>query len=389
MERQTIESAIIALDDLLRSATASEDSCQRWLESHPVVFQILGFKASIAKPQILCERGDVYIPDFLVQRANGTWEIFEIKIPATSILLDVSRRHAFYASFERYLAQCHEYSDALGEIGSRERLEMNHRIHVQPGPTPSTLLAGRSIGLDFDRMAQLASRRTPPISICTFDDVLNSLLAFRTTHFADSETTSGFSIYCMTKFHHPRSPYTSNWLMDLGIKADRDRAALLIDGAGRLKLKVWDSNCKLHEAVSHDPLTPSDYEVPLWLGCEVAVSGRYGYMSIQVDWRYRVDIRLVGFPFAVSDAYVLGTDWTGTKNSWFSMNEVQVYHRPLGFTEKLHLRHHDLARHHAIQHGPANRWVEFKGHKWLATKVHPIHHRPHADSGGDAPEPAF
>lgn len=94
MDRQQLELAISELNRLLADLSNREDKFQKWFEDHPVIFQTLGYQRVISQPnlQVLTK---TFIPDFLVQRVDGLWEIFELKRPDTDVLRDMERRQVF------------------------------------------------------------------------------------------------------------------------------------------------------------------------------------------------------------------------------------------------------------------------------------------------------
>ncbi len=102
MERAVVESAITELDELLLADSNNERVFQAWFERHPVVFVSLAFLKSIPHPHILVRKGKELIPDFIVERANRTWVVFEIKTPHAQILRDLERRTTFYAKFNKH-----------------------------------------------------------------------------------------------------------------------------------------------------------------------------------------------------------------------------------------------------------------------------------------------
>src|SRR3990172_8343536 len=134
LERAVVESAITDLDELLLADSNYESVFQAWFERHPVVFVSLGFSQFVPHPRILLPSGNELIPDFFAQRANGSWEVFEIKTPQAQVLRDLERRTTFYATFEQYVSQCHEYSESFDEQSTRTAVEAAYGAHIQKSP---------------------------------------------------------------------------------------------------------------------------------------------------------------------------------------------------------------------------------------------------------------
>ena len=152
---------------------------------------------------------------------------------------------------------------------------------------------------------------------------------------------------------------------------DRDRISVFVDGPGFVQLVIWDSLGNKHCARSREPLADTDYDTPLWFEFEIGIGDQFGFMAIQIEFKYRADIRIQDFPLELSHEYIIGSDWYTEAWSWFSANELMVYSRPLAFDEKIKLRKYAIERRLMISAGPADKWVVFKGHKFLYTKGHP------------------
>jgi hypothetical protein len=373
MRREQCELAITELEDMLAADESAESAFQSWFERHPVTFVSLGYSRSIAHPRIPSASGD-YVPDFIAQRPNSAWEIVEIKTPQAAVLRDRDRRSTFYALFEQYLAQCQEYAELFDDASMRATFNARNGVAVQKRPR-SVLIAGRSEGMDIDKVFTLASRRTPAIEIYTFDDVRRALESYRTFGFADYDRAEGFSIHATLMLHRPDQRDVNNHILDIGVHETHDRISIFVNPDGFLRLSVWDSNGHRHDARSAAPLVPGDYDQPRFFQFEVGIAADFGFIGIQLDSAYQADIRLGAFPLEMSYQYVLGSDFSGRAGSWFSANNIVGVSRPLSFEEKLQMRHYAMKRRRLILDGDADKWVVFRGHKWLSTLGHPLTQR--------------
>ncbi len=382
MDRQHVERAIESLDVLLQSGNAPENAFQEWFENNPVAFYVLGFQHHIPHPKIEAVSGDVYIPDFIARRPNSSWEFIELKTSATEILRDKDRREAFYATFESYLSQCHEYSEAMDDASVRRKFEEKYGISLIQKRPSSILIAGSGELLEVDRLLRLCSRRTPPITVYTYDDLRSALLSYRTFNFGGYDSADGMCVHSVIYVHKPSAPAV-NHILDIGVHQDRDRVSIYIDEKGYICLRIFDSEGVEHKAHSSRPLEEQFYEVAHWFLFEVGVSDGFGFISIQVDGRYYADIRINEFPFNVSHESVIGSDWEAKAPSWFSFVELAVLNRALSFEEKFKMRAHSVSAGKSFSAelmglnwsayysaGPGGR-IEFKGHKWMHTAGHP------------------
>lgn len=382
--RETIENAIESLDLLLRRDSDRENDYQRWFESHPIIFQALGFIEFIPHPKIRCPERGTFVPDFVAKRPNQTWEIIELKTPSARILRNQSRREVFYASFEEYLSQCHEYSEAFDSLEARTQFLDEYKIDLKNTRPHSLIVAGIGDDLDVSRLFRLCSRRHPPISVYTYNDVLSALISYRTANFTPYDSAFGITVHSVLHIHKTGNSRELNHLLDIGIHRNRDRVAIFIDPQGFIRLRVWDSDGNQHNARSSRSFCEADYDVKQWFLFEVGISENFGFISMQIDGRYIADIRIENFPLKISHEYVIGSDWRGKRGSWFSVVELAVLNRALTFQEKMILRNHTIFagadfpaelmdfEWSAIYSSGFGRRIEFIGHKCLRTAGHPL-----------------
>jgi hypothetical protein len=370
LERALVESAITDLDELLLSDSNDESVFQAWFERHPVVFVILGFSQFIPHPRLLLSSGKELIPDFFAQRANASWEVFEIKTPQTQVLRDLERRTTFYATFEQYVSQCHEYSESFDEKSTQTAVEAAYGAHIQKRPR-SIIVAGRNEGIDLDKLFAMCSRREPPVAVYTYDDVLRALEDYRTFHFGAYDKAQGFGFCGIFALHRP-TRQSANHIFDVGVYPDRDRIAISVSADHFLKLTVWDSAGRVHEAQSVNPLDVNDYDVPSLFLFEAGVGDGFGFLSIQLDGKYHAEVRTSSFALNLSHEYVLGSDWSGKASSWFSAFEIVVRTVPLSFELKLAFRHYAIERYGEIRSGIESKRLLFVENKFMYTKGHPV-----------------
>lgn len=109
IDRQKIETALSQLKLLLVDKKSTEDGYQKWFEDNSIVFEILGYNRIIPHPKLPLDEENHYVPDFMVQKTNNLWEIFELKKPDTPILKNKDRRVSFQSTFEDYCAQFYKF----------------------------------------------------------------------------------------------------------------------------------------------------------------------------------------------------------------------------------------------------------------------------------------
>ncbi|OIN09044.1 Shedu anti-phage system protein SduA domain-containing protein [Oceanisphaera psychrotolerans] len=152
-------SVLIQLDE-------SEQSFQRCLEEHSSLFQALGYTNAIPHPVIESETLGDYIPDFIVQRDDGLWQLLELKRPDTKVLKNRTRRDSWYAEMQSYLSQCIDYIEQLREQSVRSKFERRYGVTMHLG-FPVAIVAGLSEQIDQLRVVRMLDRFKENISLVT------------------------------------------------------------------------------------------------------------------------------------------------------------------------------------------------------------------------------
>lgn len=380
--REGIESAITELATLIYNDIEDELFFQGWFEKYPIIFNILGFISHIPHPIIKTSNGDKYIPDFIVQKPNGAWEIFELKTPSCKILRRRDRRETFYAIFNEYCAQCIEYSQAFDDEQTRDLFCHEYDLDFINKRPNSTIIAGAGESLDPPRLVSISSRFTPQITVYSYEDILFALINYRATNFGSYDAASGFGLHAALILHKPPQR-SKNYIVDIGIKENSDRISIFIDKKHYIRIKLWDSDGHIHNAKSLRPIDISEYESEHWLLCEAGVFGNFGFVTIQFDGIYLADIRIENFPMNIESGSVVGSDWSASECSWFSLRDMAILSRAFSFEEKMLLRRQ--AKNSGTRfpeellklpwdgvYGCSGEYVmEFKGHKWMGTAGHP------------------
>jgi hypothetical protein len=372
MRREVVEEAIRSLDALLEADVAEESPYQDWMEQHPVALQALGYGRSLAHPRIESVEGLEWVPDFLVQAPNSTWEILELKTPQAAILLDRAHRSKFYAAFESYVQQCREYARAFDDPRTADTFISRYGIPIHKD-LRSTIVAGRSIGLDTAKVHLLGGAIHPPVALLTYDDLRARLEHYRTFSFGEYEKAKALGLIFVLAVRRPPTAAISNHLLDVGGERDRNRVSVFVNPQGHLRLDLLDAHGARHSTRSILPLEEGDYDMPHVFVFSIGVGDDFGFLSIEVDRKYRVDIRIENFPFTVSHHYVLGSDITGAAASWMCVGAFMVLAGPPSFEQKAVVQR--WADEHHIQRArqsPEEPWVVFGGRQSLRSENHPI-----------------
>ncbi|WP_158277615.1 Shedu anti-phage system protein SduA domain-containing protein [Opitutus sp. ER46] len=169
-----LERAIGDLEVLLSKTEVGEADFQRFFEAHTCAFEALGYSSFIPHVRLRTSQGDL-IPDFLVRRVDGTYEICDIKTPGERVLKRVKNRTEFYAKIStEYAGQLRCYGEFFDDRASTILFEKEYGIVVNKSPN-RFLVIGRDDGIDRYELHKILKSRGMEFSIVTYDDVVRSL----------------------------------------------------------------------------------------------------------------------------------------------------------------------------------------------------------------------
>jgi hypothetical protein len=330
MNRDIFESALIELDALLARPNAPELEFQDWFERHSVVFLNLGFSRAIPHPEIRGTADRKWIPDFLVQRPNGTWSVLELKRADQEVLPNSDRRVTFYSDIHKYIAQCAEYVDQFDELAVRDEFGKRYGVQVHKDPKV-ILVVGRSANLDRDAVRTLSNRQS--IEIFTYDDIRSAIYSARAAYFAVYDGARGCSFVVVLRIDKP-SADVNNYILDIGADRARNRATVTIDPANHLSLVILDSNGDRHQTRSTLPLTDDQFGQPHSLLFTVGLADTFSFVSVEMDRRYIADVQLQQCPFRLSIDTIIGSDFDGMEAGWLEIGSLVFVTHVLSLEEK-------------------------------------------------------
>ena len=110
MTPHAIETAISELQNLLNQEHEGESSYQEFFEKYPIVFNLMGYKNVYPHIQLVAE-DKRFIPDFILEKQEGLFEICDIKLPTEKILKLTNNREEFYSKISTdYVGQLRNYA---------------------------------------------------------------------------------------------------------------------------------------------------------------------------------------------------------------------------------------------------------------------------------------
>lgn len=371
-KRQSLEDAIITLKMLLASDEAVEDDFQSWFEERPIIFEALGYKRFLPKPILTTTKGN-RIPDFLVQRRDDLWEVFDLKRPDTKILKDRERRRTFYASLEEYYQQCREYADYFVEEVNRADFFDRFGVKVQSA-VPSTIVAGRNRGFDRPEAFKILFGRGMKVKIVTYDDVLDHLELYRLSTLGDYEGVRGISIHLVFIAHQPQgSP--DNYLLDIGHDEGRNRISIYVR-QGSLHFRFVSSDGLTNEFRITPDSSTFGFDELTYLVLEIGFGADASIVSMQINGVYQSlnyldGLRIEFRPDLVP--VVLGSDLRGNAEANFTSIAYIMAKETLGLETRFKVQSDLYERYWKpwLQYKNLPPRSEFIGHKYLYTSNHP------------------
>ena len=172
LEIQGLKSLIDELEDVINSATATEDDIQQFFERNPRF--LCGDTYEAAHPHIILQRPDAgpLIPDFVLKppNENALCDILELKLPKAKLVVGQSNRRRLSAALMEACAQLREYRDFFEEQTNRDAIEEIYGLRFYR-PKMIVVIGKRSDYLAND--LRKAECDVPQLIITTYDDVLD------------------------------------------------------------------------------------------------------------------------------------------------------------------------------------------------------------------------
>lgn len=364
-----IELAIVELDSLMSKDDSSEADFQNWYEVHPIVFEAFGYLRNLPHPTLPFDDGKRYVPDFMCERIDTLWDIVELKLPSTAVLQNRERRETFYKEFIDYIAQVHEYSEYFANRANLAAVEARYGIQVQNEPDP-IIIAGRSSGLDRQKVHRLTARTNPRVRLMTYDDVKAHLEFVRIK--IQGAIFDGYTIHLVLAIHESASRQS---ILDIGSTPWKNRLTVTIDEEGDLQIVSFDSLGR--KVKGHIPRCTEtfQYDSPFALSVEVGGNEKTSILRTEINGKFCSEVKFNQnrCNFDSFDSVVCGSDYFGRLESNFTLAQLIIFQRVFDFREKSSFWSRiqsDFAD--ALYDGkPFSSAVRFEGGRFLRTSGHP------------------
>lgn len=368
--KSDLEISILRLDELLQSGESSEAKFQTFCEENPIVFQILGYRRFL---QFTNKSGrdlprDEYTnlkpePDFITERENGLFEIFEIKTPVSKQLIVDSNiyRERFTSEVISYISQTITYENYFTRNPiNRKKVNDLFDIHIHED-LDIKIVIGLNKYIDRIKIHQKCREYRYKIDIITYDDILNRLREEYNRLFRIYENLPGFSFHFVFQFTE-QNKQRKSYIFDTGSNPDQNRISFFVEENCELCFRVID-NFKKTYIVSADQSQYSDEWI--YLVCEFGKTTDGFIMTLGINGYERdkrVKNTIVNLDLSITTA-TLGCDLNQQNFGCFNIAEQLVFSQTLSFEAKYPLLNYINSKYDGLEN--ITSWVEFNGSKFL------------------------
>jgi hypothetical protein len=336
-QRTKFENAISALRDLLSQDVNDEDKFQSWFEEHSIVMDSLNFSSAIPHPSLKAFNGETFIPDFLVQLLNETWEIFELKLPYEKVLKNKDRRNTFYAKVYEYCQQCFEYSEFFADSANRQNFERDNGFSI-PSTPRSKLIIGRDNGLNRFELNKKIDQFSNPIDVLTYDDIIRHLEFDKLKVLGKYENVKGLAIHVVAKIE---ASGAQNSILSFGSNGDSNSLLIFVNDSGQLCYTLKDKNGKeITQTVDKD-LSKLEFGKSMYFVFEFGFGADYTICSVEVNGNYGSVMRTEAMDIDIEDLngnLVIGSNFNGSSDSDFELYEFIVWPKTFTLDTRLGIR---------------------------------------------------
>lgn len=337
--------AIYDLYELLADEINAEDAYQRFFESHPVVFRVLGFdahasyeKSSQNRLPYDSDRDFSPEPDFLASESRTcTLTVFELKTPFVPRLVvkrSDGQRRKLNATAESYVAQATEYADTIRENVEARRIVLRDLSLPRIAAYRVLLVYGLEKENDLQQVAQILENRRLTTQILCFDSMLQKLIAsYDQSRRHTAGRVGGAAVYHIEISSTQR--HSRAFIADHG-DIDRNRISVYLERQ-QLCVHCVDSTGESHILRSSVRLDAPEHVRFEWSTDELGI-----YLSLNVG-NVEKDCRIGSARLDVSftlEGATIGTDLSHRYYAAFAMREMYYCSTTMTTEQKLGTYHY-------------------------------------------------
>ena len=282
MTQFLIEKAIANLNTLLSQKEYAEPLYQKYFESHPIVFELMGYKNMFPHIELITDNKDSYIPDFILEREDGLYEVCDIKLPNEKIIKYKKNRDEFYAKIGTdFAGQLRNYSNYFDDSKNRKYILEKYGLNINKAPQ-KILIVGRNKNIDRFLLHEILTSRGHEFALITYDDILEHLHYSLNKSFLSEKQFFGTSLLIILKLL-PNDTNHNQYIIDLGDDESCNRFSIYLDENNNLCFRVIDkfsNDIVIKAFFNRQQYQQEEY---FYLHCSVGCSSEYSIMEMYIN----------------------------------------------------------------------------------------------------------
>lgn len=282
MSQKLIEHALKDLITLLLGEEDNESTFQEYFEANPIVFNLLGFTEAHPHMNLRSDDGLHLIPDFLLKRENGLYEVCDIKLPSEKIIKKQKNRNEFYSKIgSEFAGQLRNYANYFSEKQNRDYVAQNYSLYVNSNPN-KLIIIGRNENLDRFVLHDILNSRGHEFTIITYDDIVEYLTHSLRTSFVSEKQFFGTSFLIILKLIEVENNH-NKYIVDFGDDEHENRFSIYLDQKNNLAFRIIDPSNNDLIIKAFKNRGQFEFNKYFYLHCSVGCSKDYSIMEMYVN----------------------------------------------------------------------------------------------------------
>lgn len=333
-----LEQAVLQLGDLLEFGEERESAFQEFFEDNPVVFRVLGYQRGIpftkASKRSLPRDENTNLkpePDFLVERENGTWEIFEIKTPvAYKLTIDRNEyRKRFSSKVSEFISQVLNYNSYFSQHSNLKAVRKKFDIDIQPDPAIKIVIGWQKHS-DQHLIADLCKQLSKRPEIIFYDELYKRLRSGYEFSFGKMDTPRGYSIAGLFRLRRPPEKGNYQFINAVSL-CGKSNIDWSIDAEKGLLIELSGGNGDYH--VLQTRLDPW-FDVWVSMVVTFAIVGERTQIALYMDGQEWAHVSKIAELPRIADFYLnLGRETNNLPQNIFDIASIALFERPINFIE--------------------------------------------------------
>lgn len=364
--KNDLESAILSLKNLLEKKENREVKYQKLFKKCPIIFDSLGYKnywafTKKSKNSLPIDKstGKKPEPDFIVERKDGLFEIFELKTPISKRILVSSNkyRERFTSEVSSYISQVIDYNKYFANSVNRDKVNKMLGIDLQENLN-AKIVIGLSKDLNLKKIDEQVKAYIHRIEIIPFDNILDQIVESYSNEFGSYEDVPGISFHNIVRFHRYIKA-NKNYFLVIGDKSSDYISIFIEDGELNVVFKPKNSRQHIKSISKIEGLFLSKW---IYFSFELGTKNKTLFFSISLNGK-EISREEETFEEKVNinfNSFLLGCNIDKNEFGFFDDYEKCLYSRTLKLEERYKLFKYFYKRMKKIK-----QFIQFDGNKFM------------------------